>query len=141
MSVELLTYSALAERLNISSEGARSFAKRLGLPRSLSSDGKALVSVDLDEIQRASRAPRPRKSRTDALLAEIERLEKIAEVHHTDFERERERANRLMTDLLTATAETMAAREAIARLQGEIAGLRSTNKIGEPRSVPGRLRR
>jgi hypothetical protein len=49
MSVETLTYAALGARLKISPEAARALAKRLRLPRSLSDDGKALVSVDLAE--------------------------------------------------------------------------------------------
>ena len=51
MSVEILTYGALGARLNISPVAARSLARRLRLPRSLSDDGKALVSVDLAEIR------------------------------------------------------------------------------------------
>src|SRR5215510_1430792 len=51
MSVETLTYAALGAHLKISPEAARSLAKRLRLPRSLSHDGKALVTVDLAEIR------------------------------------------------------------------------------------------
>jgi hypothetical protein len=51
MSVDTLTYAALGARLKISPEAARSLAGRLRLPRSLSDDGKALVSVDLAEIR------------------------------------------------------------------------------------------
>ena len=58
MSVEFLTYGALGARLNISPVAARSLARRLGLPRSLSEDGKALVSVDLAEIKHT---PQPRR--------------------------------------------------------------------------------
>jgi len=50
MPVEMLTYGALAARLDISVEAARAFARRLRLPRSRSSDGKALVAVDLDSL-------------------------------------------------------------------------------------------
>ena len=53
-----------------------------------------------------------------ALQAEIARLETTAAGHRADFERERERADRLMVELLQATAETMAAKEAMARLEG-----------------------
>jgi len=60
MSVEPLTYAALGARLKISREAARSLAKRLRLPRSLSDDGKALVSVDLAEIRHT---PRPQGGR------------------------------------------------------------------------------
>ena len=83
MFVEMLTYAALGARLNISSEAARSLARRLRLPRSLSDDGKALVSGDLAEIRHTPRPPRGRASssallaaKIEALKAEIARLEK-----------------------------------------------------------------
>ena len=63
MSVETLTYVALGARLKISPEAARSFAKRRRLPRSLSDDGKALVSVDL-----AGNTPRPRREAGNVAL-------------------------------------------------------------------------
>jgi hypothetical protein len=45
-----------------------------------------------------------------------------AEVYrNTDFERERERCERLIVEVLKATAELMAAREAMARIAGELA--------------------
>jgi hypothetical protein len=132
MSVEILTYQALGARLKISSGAARSLAKRLRLPRSLSDDGKALVSVDLAEIHHRPQTPGRRqassaallKARIAALQTEIARLEASAAGHRGDFERERERADRLMTELLQANAETTAAREAAARLEGEVAALR-----------------
>jgi len=138
MSVEILTYGALGARLKISPEAARSLAKRLRLPRSLSDDGTAQVSVDLAEIRHT---PRPSNSRQagnlallatkiEALQAEIARLEASAAGHRADFERERERADRLMVELLQATAETTAAREATARLEGEVAALRSGGRTG-----------
>jgi hypothetical protein len=126
MPVETLTYAALGARLTISAAAARSLAKRLRLPRSLSSDGKALVSVDLAEIRHSPRPAGSSKTDDDSRLAakivalqvEITRLEAIAAGHRADFERERERADRLMVELLQATAETMAAKEATARLEG-----------------------
>ena len=51
MTIENLTYAALAERLKISPEAARALVKRLRLPRQRANDGKTLVSVDLSEIQ------------------------------------------------------------------------------------------
>jgi len=69
MSVETLTYAALGARLNISPAAARSLAKRLRLPRSLSDDGKALVSVDLAEIRHTPRPPVGRQAGNVALLA------------------------------------------------------------------------
>ena len=137
MSVETLTYAALGARLNISPEAARSLARRLRLPRSLSDDGKALVSVDLAEIRHTPRPPRGRASsiallaaKIEALKAEIARLEARAADHRADFERERERADRLTVELLQATAETMAAKEMTARLEGEVAALRTGGRAG-----------
>ena len=125
MPVETLTYAALGAHLKISSKAARSLVKRLRLPRSLSEDGKALVSVDLAEIRHTPRLPGRREAGNVALAskivelqAEIARLEATAAGHRADFERERERADRLMVELLQATAETMAAKEATARLEG-----------------------
>jgi DNA repair exonuclease SbcCD ATPase subunit len=138
MSVEILTYGALGARLNISPEAARSLAKRHRLPRSLSDDGRALVSVDLAEIRHTPQAPGRRQvtnialltTKIEALQAEIARLEASAASHRADFERERERADRLMVELLQATAETTAAREATARLEGEVAALRTGDRAG-----------
>jgi hypothetical protein len=138
MSVETLTYAALGARLKVSPEAARSLAKRLQLPRSLSDDGKILVSVDFAEIRHT---PRPRGSREagniaplaakiEALQAEIARLETRAAGHRGDFERERERADHLMDELLQATAQTIAAREAMARLEGEVAVMRNGDRAG-----------
>ena len=136
MSVETLTYVALGARLKISPAAARSLAKRLRLPRSLSDDGKALVSVDLAEIRHTPRPPGGRRAgnivllaaKIEALNAEIARLEARAADHRADFERERERADPLTVELLQATAETMAAKEAKARLEGEVAALRTVGR-------------
>jgi hypothetical protein len=136
MSVETLTYAALGARLKISPDAARALSKRLGLPRSLSPDGKALVSIDPAEIRHKPRPPSTRQAGTIALLttkietlqAEITQLEARSAGHRADFERERERADRLMTELLHATAETMAAKEATARLEGELAALRTDDR-------------
>jgi len=140
MPVETLTYAALGARLTISAGAARSLATRLRLPRSVSDDGKTLVTVDLAEI-RHTRRPRGRREAGDvaplaarivALQAEITRLEATAAGHRADFERERERADRLMVELLHATHETMAAKETTARLEGF---LRASGRMG--RSIDG----
>ena len=138
MPIETLTYAALGARLTVSPEAARSLSKRLRLPRSLSDDGKALVSVDLAEIRHTPRPPRGRQegniallaARNEALEAEIARLEARAASHRADFEHERERADRLTVELLQATAETMAAKEVTARLEDEVAALRTGGQSG-----------
>jgi hypothetical protein len=143
MSVEILTYAALGARLNISHEAARSLARRLRLPRSLSDDGKARVNVDLAEIRHTPRPPRGRASSSSAkietLKAEIARLEARAADDRADFERERERADRLAVELLQATAATMAAQEVTARLEDEVVALRSGGQTGS--SVDGHAAR
>jgi hypothetical protein len=125
MPPETLTYAELGARLTISTKAARSLAERLRLPRSLSDDGKALVSVDLAEIRHTPRPPGRREAgnvalaaRIVALQSEVARLEIAAAGHRADFERERERTDRLMIELMQATAETMAAKETTARLEG-----------------------
>ena len=128
MPVETLTYSELGARLTISTKAARSLAKRLKLPRSLSDDGKAMVSVDPSEIRHTPRRPSGHETggnvaleaRIVVLQAEVARLQAAAASHRADFERERERADRLMVEVLQATAETMAAKEAAARLEGSL---------------------
>ena len=127
MSAEILTYTALGARLNISPQAARSLSRRLTLPRSLSDDGKALVSVDLAEIRHTPRPPLGRASssallaaKIEASKAEIARLETTAAGHRADFERERDRCDRLMVELMQATAEAAAAKEATARLEGSL---------------------
>ena len=133
MSVEILTYGALGARLNISPVAARSLARRLRLPRSLSDDGKALVSVDLAEIKHTPQSPGRRQSddvaqwttMVAALHVDIAQLEASVAGHRADFEHERERADRLIAELRQATAEATAAREVAARLEGEVAVLRA----------------
>jgi hypothetical protein len=149
MSVDTLTYAALGARLKISPEAARSLVRRLRLPRSLSDDGKALVSVDLAEIRHTPRRPGGPQAgniallpaKTDALQAEIARLEARAADHRADFERERERAERLTVELLQATAETMAAKEVTARLEGEVAALRTAGRAGGSIDIHGQAAR
>jgi hypothetical protein len=74
MPVESLTYAALGERC-CSPEAARALAKRLRLPRQKANDGKALVVVDLTEIDHKplpARSPLGHPSVTETLQAHIE---------------------------------------------------------------------
>jgi hypothetical protein len=131
MSIELLTYADLGARLNVSPEAARALVKRLQLPRSLSNDGKALVRVDLDQIRHTPRPHRPGngllQQTIETLEGEIARLEERAVTQRADFERERDRADHLTAELLKASAETLAAKEAAARLEGELEALRTVS--------------
>ena len=148
MSVEMLTYAALGARLKISPEAACSLAKRLRLPRSLSDDGKALVRVELAEIRHTPRPPRGQagdsallEAKIEALKAEIARLETTAADHRADFDRECERADRLTVELLQATAEIMAAKEMTARLEREVAALRTGARAGGSTDTHGQAAR
>jgi hypothetical protein len=134
MAIEMLNYTQLGERLSCSPEAARALVKRLRLPRQKANDGKILVSVDLSEINHKpmpARSPADHhpvtaslKARVEALQTELAKIEASAACHRADFERERERAERLMVELLRATADTMAAKEATARFEGGLALLR-----------------
>jgi hypothetical protein len=135
MTTEMLSYSQLGERLSCSPEAARALVKRLRLPRQKANDGKVLVSVDLTEINHKPMSPRSSgdnhpiiaslKERVGALQAELAKVEASAAGHRADFERERERFDRLMVELLRATVDAMTAKEAVARLDGELAALRA----------------
>ena len=134
MPVEMLTYAELGERLKVSPEAARALVKRHRLPRSRSNDGKTLVHVDLAEISHSpvSRGPQAQaghqavtvlKQEIETLRADLLEMEAIAKGHRADFERECERTNKLLAELLTASTETMAAREKAALLEGKLSML------------------
>jgi hypothetical protein len=135
MAIEMLTYAQFGDRLGCSAEAARALVKRMRLPRHKANDGKVLVSVDLNDINHkpmSARSPSDRypiiaslKARVETLQAELAKVEAAAAGHRADFERERERLDRLMVELLRSTMETQKAKEAVARLEGELAGLRS----------------
>ena len=131
MPVEMLSYAELGERLKISPEAARALVKRHRLPRSRSNDGKTLVQVDLTEIShspvpRARQAPAGHqavtalKEKIQTLQADLFEMEAIASGHRADFEKECERTNKLLAELLKASIETVAAREKAALLEGKL---------------------
>jgi len=95
VTVKTSTYAALAERLKCSLAAAWS-----------------LVTGEIATL----------KMRIEALQAEVAKLEATAADHRADYERERDRADRLISELLKATANTTKAMEA--KLDGEIAALR-----------------
>jgi hypothetical protein len=122
MPIEQLTYAQIAECLGISSEAARAIVKRHRLPRSRSNDGKTLAAIDLEEIRHKplpARSPRGDQSVTDvvatlkARVAELEAAlaaeQQRSAGHRADFERERERADRMITaqDRMVAELENL----------------------------------
>jgi len=80
-------------------------------------------------------------AKIEALKAEIARLETTAADHRADFERECERADRLTVELLQSTAEIMAAKEMTARLEEEVAALRSGGQSGGSTDAHGQAAR
>src|ERR1700688_3037236 len=130
----MLTYTELGERLKISPEAARALVKRQRLPRSRSNDGKTLVQIDLTEISHSpvSRGPQTQAGhqvvtalnrKIETLQAELIEMEAIARGHRADFERECERTNKLLAELLKTSAQTTAAGEKAALLEGKLSVL------------------
>ena len=122
MPTEQLTYAQIAERLSVSTEAARALVKRHRLPRSRSNDGKTLVVVDLGELHhrpllaRSSRGYQAvtdvvatLKARIATLEADLAAEQQRSAGHRADFERERERADRMVTiqDRLIAELENL----------------------------------
>ena len=102
------------------------------LPRQRRNNGNALVAVDLSERPTVTaHLPDERSvvatltARIETLESEFAKVEAAAALHRADFERERERCEGLMAEVLKATAEMMAAREAAARLAGELAAIQA----------------
>jgi len=132
MPVEMLTYAALGDRLKISAEAARALAKRHRWPRSRSNDSKTLVQVDLTEISHSPISRQPQaghqvvtalKQKIEALQAELIETKAVANGHRADFERECERTNKLLAELLKTTSESTGAREKAALLEGKLSML------------------
>jgi hypothetical protein len=134
MPVEMLTYAALGDRLKISAEAARALAKRHRWPRSRANDSKTLVQVDLTEISHSPIARQPQaqaghqvvtalKQKIETLQAELLETKAIANGHRADFERECERTNKLLAELLKTTSESAGARERAALLEGKLSML------------------
>jgi glutamine synthetase adenylyltransferase len=94
-----------------------------------------LVSVDLTEINHKPMPARTTadnhpiitslKVRIETMQAELAKVENLAAGHRADFERERERFDRLMVEMLKATVDAQIAKEALARLDGELRALKS----------------
>ena len=65
------------------------------------------------------------------LQAQLAMLEESSRSHREDYVRECERADRLVTELIKMTSDMMEAKETAAKLEGELAALRSIPK-GKP---------
>src|ERR1700746_3099075 len=96
MTIKTLSYAALAERLKCGLETARSLVT-----------GEVVATL---------------KARIESLPAALVKLGATAARHRADYERERDRADRLVSELLKVTANTT--NEMAAKLEGEIAALR-----------------
>src|SRR5215469_5490048 len=137
MSIESLTYADLAGRLGTTQEAARSLVRRLRLPRMKGNDGKARVTVNLNDFQYKPMPVRTRDGqpadtsalddRIKAVQAELARievekrcLEATAAGHRADFERERDRAESALAEVIKMSGIAISARETAARLEGEL---------------------
>jgi hypothetical protein len=121
MPIEQLSYAQIAERLSVSAEAARALVKRHRLPRSRSNDGKTLAAIDLGEIRHKPLLARSRghqpvtdvvatlKARVQSLEAELAAEQQRSAGYRADFERERERADRVVSiqDRLIAELENL----------------------------------
>jgi len=67
----------------------------------------------------------PRKAKIETLQAELAKLEAAAGGHRADFEWERDQGRKLMAEFLKMIAVTMTAKEATARLEGELSALKA----------------
>jgi hypothetical protein len=132
MSAEMLTYTGATNRLGFSSV-FRTIVNWLWLPRQRRTDDNAQMTVDLTESPTVTTRPSEGDqslvatltARIETLEADFAKVEAAAAVHRADFERERERCERLMAEVLKGTAELMAAREAAARFEGELAAVQA----------------
>jgi hypothetical protein len=102
-----ITYAGITDRPGFSS-AFQAFVSRLRLPRQRRHDGNALVAVDLAERPTVA-APSAEgdqpvvaalTARIETLEAEFAKVEAAAAVQRADFERERERCERLMAEVL-----------------------------------------
>ena len=87
MATEMLSYRQLGQRLGCSRDAARELVKRLRLPRHKANDGKALVSVDLSEINHHLMPTHVTASRKKRIESKLEATDAI---YQAELGRERE---------------------------------------------------
>jgi hypothetical protein len=131
MPAGMPTYVGITDYLGFSSH-FRAFVNWFRLPRQRKNNGNELMTVELAEspavissLESDQSVVATLTARIESLEADFAKVEAAAAVHRADFERERERCERLMAEVLKATAELMAAREASARIAGELAALQA----------------
>jgi hypothetical protein len=130
MPADMLTYGRITDRLSFSSAFA-ALVSRFRLQKQRGNDGDGLTFVEPAERPTvAAESPEGAvvatlAARIETLEADFAKIEAAAAMHRADFERERERCERLMAEVLKGTAELMAARETSARMAGELAALQS----------------
>jgi hypothetical protein len=132
MSAEMLSYAGVADRRSFSS-AFQTLVNRFRLPRQRRNDGHGLMAVELAErptitgssAEGDQSAVATLTARIESLEADFAKVEAAAAMYRADFERERERCERLMAEVLKGTAELMVAREAAARIAGELAALQA----------------
>jgi hypothetical protein len=132
MPAEMLTHAGITDRFGFFSV-FQSLVNRLRLPRQRRKADSARMTVDLAEsptvTARSSESDRSvvatLTARIEMLEVDFAKVEAAAATHRADFERERERCERLMAEVLKGTAELMAAREAAAKIAGELAALQA----------------
>jgi chromosome segregation ATPase len=131
MPAGMLTYAGISDYLGLSSP-FQAFVNWIRKPSQRNSAGDAPMTIELAELQTVTSAPESDQSvvatltaRIETLESEFARVEAAAATHRADFERERERCERLMAEVLKATADQMAAREEAARIAGELAALKA----------------
>jgi septal ring factor EnvC (AmiA/AmiB activator) len=132
MPAEMLAHPGITGRLNFSSS-FHSLVNWLRPARQRAKDDSARTTVDLAESPTVAASSSEDDqsvvatltARMETLEADFARVEAAAAMHRADFERERERCERLMAEVLKATGELMAAREAAARIAGELAALQA----------------
>jgi hypothetical protein len=131
MPAEILTYAGITDRLGFSS-ALRSLVNWLRLRKRTKDDNARLTADFADSPTVTARSSEGAESgvatltaRMEMLEADFAKVEAAAAMHRADFERERERCERLMAEVLKGTAELMAAREAAALLAGELVAVRA----------------
>jgi hypothetical protein len=144
MPIEQLTYAQIAERLGVSTEAARAIVKRHRLPRSRSNDGKTLAAIDLEEIRHKplpARSPRGDHAVTDVvatlkakvadLEAELAAEQQRSAGHRSDYERERERADRMVTaqDRMVAELENLRTLLEVAQQSAQVVTPRTWSEL------------